>query len=231
MASDLNGANNILNLAGNINGLNSGSANPASSQTKKNNEIGQDEFLKMLVAQLKNQDPMDPMKGEEFAVNLAQFSSLEQLIGINNKLGQQSDPATNLSSMASYLGQEVAFNNAAVDVQNGDGGMLRINLPLPVSQLNINFLNNDGSTAGTATLSDLPAGKQTVRINSLGIADGKYQVKANGVGRAGESIAADVWAAGIVTGIIPGADPKLIVGGQEISPSEITEINLPHVAQ
>jgi flagellar basal-body rod modification protein FlgD len=46
-------------------------------------EIGQTEFLKLLVTQLQNQDPMNPMDNQQFIAQLATFSSLEQLISIN----------------------------------------------------------------------------------------------------------------------------------------------------
>jgi flagellar basal-body rod modification protein FlgD len=43
-------------------------------------------FLQMLVAQIQNQDPLNPTDGAQFMTQLAQFSSLEQLIGIRNTL-------------------------------------------------------------------------------------------------------------------------------------------------
>ena len=51
--------------------------------TSAASNIGKDEFLKLLVAQLEHQDPMNPVDNQEFLAQLASFSSLEQLISIN----------------------------------------------------------------------------------------------------------------------------------------------------
>ena len=50
-----------------------------------------DTFLTLLVTQLKNQDPLAPQDGAQFVAQLAQFNSLEQLISINERLGQLTD--------------------------------------------------------------------------------------------------------------------------------------------
>ena len=60
------------------------SALSAKSTTSK------DEFLNLLVIQLKNQDPLDPMKNENFLTQLAQFSSLESLQNIDKQAGYSS---------------------------------------------------------------------------------------------------------------------------------------------
>jgi len=62
-------------------------------------DIGKTEFLKLLVAQLQNQDPLSPLKNEEFVAQLATFSSLEQLISIN-------EGVTRLSAMTTPLTPE-----------------------------------------------------------------------------------------------------------------------------
>ncbi|MCL4867044.1 MAG: hypothetical protein KJZ47_14210, partial [Gemmatimonadales bacterium] len=56
--------------------------------------LGKEDFLAMLVAQLRNQDPLNPMDGAEYAAQLAQFSTVEQLIQIGAKIdGQSADIA------------------------------------------------------------------------------------------------------------------------------------------
>jgi flagellar basal-body rod modification protein FlgD len=48
--------------------------------------MGKDQFVQLLVTEMKNQDPMNPMDGKDLAAQLAQFSSVEQLMNINTKL-------------------------------------------------------------------------------------------------------------------------------------------------
>ncbi len=85
-----------------------GSTSAAGSSTASS-EIGKDEFFKMLMAQLKCQDPLNPMDGTEFTAQLAQFSSLEMLANINGTLEAQSASGSQLASLqaVSLIGREV----------------------------------------------------------------------------------------------------------------------------
>jgi flagellar basal-body rod modification protein FlgD len=64
-------------------------ASPLPTNTK--GEMGKDQFLQLLVAQLKHQDPLSPDDGKEMAAQLAQFSSVEQLVTVNDTLAQIRD--------------------------------------------------------------------------------------------------------------------------------------------
>jgi flagellar basal-body rod modification protein FlgD len=59
----------------------------AANSGSKNN-LDKNTFMTLLVAQLKNQDPLAPQDGAQFLAQLAQFNSVEQLININDKLNQ-----------------------------------------------------------------------------------------------------------------------------------------------
>jgi flagellar basal-body rod modification protein FlgD len=84
---------------------NATSSSSTANQNQKTNNVDGNTFLTLLVAQLKNQDPLAPQDGTQFIAQLAQFNSLEQLISINNRLGDlvgqtptASTPAASLKS-------------------------------------------------------------------------------------------------------------------------------------
>ena len=69
-------------------------------------------FLKLLTTQISNQDPMDPMKAEEFAVQLATFSSVEQQVQTNELLSQMVTASDEFAALTSWIGREVKTDAA-----------------------------------------------------------------------------------------------------------------------
>lgn len=85
--------------------------NLANAQDKSGASPGGDyqTFLKMLTAQIKNQDPLNPMEGSDFAVQLATFSGVEQQVRTNDLLLKlaESSSQTDLLGLSSWIGKEV----------------------------------------------------------------------------------------------------------------------------
>lgn len=99
--------------------------------TGDKSKLGKDEFLKILITQLKNQDPMQPLQDKEFIAQMAQFTSVEQLTNMANELKfmrQSLGFASSLIgksvtwSLKSDNGQEVSNSGLveAIKVRNGE---------------------------------------------------------------------------------------------------------------
>lgn len=76
---------------------------------KVNNQLGKDDFLKLLITQLSNQDPTNPMENTEFIAQMAQFSSLEQMTNMNESFGRMAS-MINSSQAATTIGKTVEID-------------------------------------------------------------------------------------------------------------------------
>lgn len=78
---------------------------------KKGNQLGKDEFLKILMAQLANQDPLSPMKDQEFIAQMATFSSLEQMVNMNESMTKlySGQMFANKLQYSELIGKEVSW--------------------------------------------------------------------------------------------------------------------------
>ena len=106
-------------------------------------ELGQQTFLNLLTTQLQNQDPMDPIKNEDFIAQLAQFSSLEQLMSIQGSLDAvyTGIAAMNNATMATLLGKDVVALGNSVSY-SGEG------------EVDLNFEAAESYEGGTVTIKD-----------------------------------------------------------------------------
>ncbi|MFZ3114933.1 MAG: flagellar hook capping FlgD N-terminal domain-containing protein [Syntrophales bacterium] len=98
-----------------IDGITGSDATTTTSATPKTTAMSKDDFLKMLIAQLKNQDPTSPQQGTEFAAQMAQFASVEQLTNVNMALQSQNQNSLNLISAQAInlIGKEITAQAAA----------------------------------------------------------------------------------------------------------------------
>ncbi|NLY11493.1 MAG: flagellar hook assembly protein FlgD [Firmicutes bacterium] len=91
-----------------------------SKQNNTINALGKDEFLKLLITQLKYQDPISPVDDKEFIAQLAQFSSLEQMQNLNQTIGQMMESQQRLTA----LGQATSLLGRTVEIYSKEGESL-----------------------------------------------------------------------------------------------------------
>lgn len=100
------------------------STTTASTSTATTNDISEDKeaFLKILLTQLENQNPLDPVDTTEFTNQLVAYSSLEQLMTMNEKLDTLTSSISGTSSLSafSYIGAEVDVSTNASVLQEGE---------------------------------------------------------------------------------------------------------------
>ena len=209
-----------------VSSINSGTT--SSTQTK-NTIMGKDDFLKMLIAQLKNQDPLNPLDGSNFAAQLAQFSSLEQLQNMNTQLQTLGTSFSSLNNVqvANLIGNEVSAKGNTTTV-GGSTNTMYYNLPSDVKQGTVKIYNAEGTLMKTFSFGSQKAGTNSLTWNSSNVSAGTYTFEVSATDSSGN----DVSVTSMVTGKVTGATfknnvPYLTVNGQDIAFADILSVRKP----
>nr|NJM03146.1 flagellar hook capping protein [Desulfobacula sp.] len=149
-------------------------------KTSKEDALGRDAFLTMLVAQLQNQDPLNPMDGTDFSAQLAQFSQLEQLINLNDSMDSLAASFSENSEgdAVSYIGKQVTGNVDIMTVDEGtvSGGFYNLSKAADVM---ISIADADGKTIKTLYPGQQTTGSRLISWdgtdnNGDAVEDGNY---------------------------------------------------------
>ncbi len=191
--------------------------------------MGKEEFLKMLVAQLKNQNPLNPLDGTEFTAQLAQFSSLEQLQNVYAELKalSQRQASLNNSQLLGLIGREVTLKGNTFTA-SGAPVDLSYNLAQNANRVWVQIYDEQGGLVDTVTSSSQEAGANAVTWqNARGLA-GNFTYEVTAVGPSGNAVSVFGTTRGVVTGVSYREDrPCLIVDGKEIPVSDVLSVVRP----
>ena len=111
--------------------INQYSSDNIGASTETSDNLGKNDFLRLLVEQLKNQDPLEPMKNEDFIAQLAQFNSLEQMMNMNKNFEQLLAIQT-LTEASSFIGKEVSWYDENGDAQKGVVDSIQVVNEVPI---------------------------------------------------------------------------------------------------
>jgi flagellar basal-body rod modification protein FlgD len=195
--------------------------------------LGRNDFLKLLVTQMKNQDPLDPMDGTEYTAQLAQFSSLESLQNIDAEIQalKATQAAGNNSRAADYLGKTVTAVGDRFDLAAGAISDLRFTLDSSAAETYVKIYNGAGQYVTSINTGARAAGEHLFAwdgIDSQGLAvpDGTYTAHVMAVNGNGNPVAAETVFSGRATEINFRSDTAyVLVGGQEVILADIRRIS------
>lgn len=165
----------------------------SNTPTEHETSLDQDAFLNILVAQLTNQDPLNPMDDAEMTSQLAEFSSLEQLTSINEGISNLADSMqqSDMISAVSFIGKEVKAEGYKVSLEEGNASTIYYGFGETVSGIKMNVYDSEGAIVRTIELGSKEAGSYQYEWdgkNDAGelLPDGQY-----GIGILGEDLDGD----------------------------------------
>jgi len=143
-----------IGLESAITSINSNSSAQAAAANKSNDELNQTDFIELLVAQVKNQDPSEPLDPSQFMNQLAQFSTVNGIQDLNDSFNSLSDKLSSDQSLqaANLVGRDVLIPSGhALLTSSGDiDGQLT--LPDRASEVTLRISNEQGALVRTMTL-------------------------------------------------------------------------------
>ncbi len=173
-----------------------GATQSAAASTSMNTSMGQDDFLKLLVAQMKNQDPTNPMDGKDLAAQLAQFSSLNQLVDINSALSAQNtasqgiEQAVTMNTAATTIGRTVTATGNQVAVTNGTAPTITFDVGSTGGDATVHIFDAAGAEVDTEHLGSLNGGHQKITLGATaaGLTSGAYTYQVEVTDSTGASV-------------------------------------------
>ena len=194
-------------------------------QDGPHNQMGKDEFLKLLTFQLQNQDPMNPMEQGKFTGELAQFSQLEQLTNLNKKFDEQNKTQSMQDKFyaASFVGKKVVTTGSTLQLKNdGDPGDVLFKLNGDASKVMIRVLDEKNNVIGEMWREGMSQGAHQVTWDGVALdgspaVKGKYTAQVKAWTSLGEEIETRTQATGIVQSVsFDEGEPVLTVNNQKV---------------
>lgn len=185
----------------------SSSSTSSTSSTSTSSTLGKDDFLTLLVTQLENQDPLQPMDNTEFVSQLAQFSSLEGITNLNTTMTTMSGSLTSMQnySAASLIGKYVKTDGSDI-YYSGSQANFGYTLDSSASSVTVSIKDSSGNTVNTMDMGAQDSGTYDLAwdgTDSSGntLLSGTYSFSVDAKDSTGQSITASTYTIDAVAGV------------------------------
>lgn len=210
-------------------------------------KIGQADFLKLLVAQLQNQDPLNPQDSAAFAAQLAQFTAVEQLIAMRAGIDElvenssrdrvESGPKSGLDP-TNLIGRKVILFGSQIEVDEARSTItMPIRLIEDAVQASVRIFDADGKLRHEQSILALDANGRPIALRpgdhefvfdpaAHNLPSGIYAIEFSAVGTAEQDVTILPMVEGIVSGAILTGDPSIRIGSRIFSIEDILEVRM-----
>jgi flagellar basal-body rod modification protein FlgD len=206
------------------------------TNTTDKTSMGKEDFLKLMLAQLQNQDPMNPMEGTEFASQLAEFTSLEQLINLNDAMDTSINAdyflsqSINNTLAATLIGKEVKLDGNSFKNDGDENVTLGYNLSNKANSVTVKIYNEAGVLVKTIENAPKNSGDNKLIWDFTdnegnSVPEGNYTFKVEAADAESNPISNSTFVLGKIDGVkYTSEGTMLVVNGAEYYISDILEI-------
>ncbi|QWV93097.1 flagellar hook assembly protein FlgD [Geomonas oryzisoli] len=204
----------------------------AAAAMKQATGMNKDDFLKLFVTQLQNQDPLNPQDGTQFISQLAQLTQVEQAYNTNTNLQNLLNQGSNAGTMAavSLIGKQVVASGSQVELTSGSS-TINYNLGKSAQSVTVSVLDASGKVVKTINGGAQNSGGNTVTWDGTDnsgaqLTPGTYSFSVSANDAAGTAVTATGIVRGKVSGVdMSGSTPVLSVGGLKINLTDVTSVS------
>ena len=208
-------------------------SNTSQATASKGSALGKDDFMNLLVAQLQNQDPLNPMDSTAFTSQLAEFSSLEQLSNVNENLEylQMYQSSINNAQAVSFIGKNIDALGDSIQLESSEIEEIHFELSRDASLVSINIYDEAGSLVKYIESGPLGEGLQSVEWDTTdnsgnALPEGMYQFEVMAVDTNGDKVQTATHINERVTGVIfKNGVTYLMAGGMQIPIGDVIEVS------
>jgi flagellar basal-body rod modification protein FlgD len=197
-----------------------------------NMTLGKEDFMKLLVAQLKNQDPNAPVDAKEFVTQLSQLTSVEQLTNMSSQLKSLTTATTGLVSneAGNFVGKNIEANGSKLYLGEQNSPTSAFTLAQAADEVKITIRDEQGQAVRTIDKGFTKAGTTPLTWdgrddNGDRIKSGAYSMTIEAKTKAGAPVIASAEIKGIVTKVsYEQGFPELVVGDAHVALANVTSI-------
>ena len=200
---------------------------------KTEDALGRDDFLKLFLAQLNHQDPLNPMDSSQFSSQLAQFSSLEQLFNVNENLETMKavqDSSSQLQAL-DLIGKEIEAEGNVLSLEHDRLSTGSFSLESS-ADCTVLILFENGYPVREIQMGTLKPGEHSFEWDGRDMDgeimdEGIYGFEINAMDPYGDLIPVDTRIKGFVKRVsLDGDQPMVYVGDMPVELSQIMDVNL-----